>query len=239
MARAFQREVAGESPRYVTLLDPGEVDVVAWLLRQTAELVAPPEVEATGDAFADLMAQVGAPVEDGPRDSALRRIVPAGHREDPEAAAAYRAWTERTLRSTKAQRLSDLADLLESVEPDRQAVVSIALTEEEGASLAAALTDVRLLLADRIGLHTEADAQAIHAMIEAADAAAAEAGEFDEAGADDDLIDDSEDLRSPGDGDGAADTYGPGDLGPLHAYYSFMTWWQETLSEALLDDLPH
>jgi hypothetical protein len=60
-----------------------------------------------------------------------------------------------------------------------------------------ALTDVRLLLGERMGMRTEEDAERLHAAME--------------------VIDDDDPL------------------GYAMAWYDFLTWLQETLTQALMD----
>ncbi len=92
MARGFKRK----GQRFVATFDAMERGVVAGLMEQTRELVAPPERERTGDAFEDLVAglgvsvaaddQVAGPDEvGGVRDPALERILPVEVLDDEPA----------------------------------------------------------------------------------------------------------------------------------------------------------
>ncbi len=166
MATAFRRK----GDRLVGRLSEEERGLVIELLARTRDLLAPPEDEPTGDVFTDLVAGLG---EDGPdpdelagRDSALRRLLPDGHREDPEIASEFRRLTEHGLRRTKASRLSAAIEALELEHGERRSKVSLDL--EQGQALMIALTDVRLVLADRMGLQDDEDGDRLHDRLEEA-----------------------------------------------------------------------
>lgn len=90
----------------------------------------------------------------GPPDPALARLLPDAHREDPAAAAEFRRLTETGLRSRKRRNLS-----LASTALQRRG--HVVLTVEEANALLKGLTDVRLVLGERLGLSTDEDADAI------------------------------------------------------------------------------
>jgi hypothetical protein len=159
VARAFQRK----GDRFVARLDEAEVQVVSALLGQTRDLIAPPEQASTGDPFDDLVASLG-PVTpddasglDAPRDPALERLLPRANREDDEVADEFRRLTERGLRGRKAGNLLTALDALAGATPPK-----ISLDRAQAQALAMALTDVRLVLGERLGLHTDEDAEALH-----------------------------------------------------------------------------
>ena len=177
MARAFLPE--GES--YVALLDPTERTVLRGLMEQTRVLLSP-EIEPTGDAFDDLVASMGVSLgaddgdgagdaggDAGPgasrrptdRDPALDRLLPAAHRGDDEVAAEFRRLTEEGLRQRKSGNLDVAIDALAAATGSR-----IALDERQAPAFLMALTDVRLLLGERMGMRTEEDAEALHAAME-------------------------------------------------------------------------
>ena len=174
MARAFRRK----GDRFVAKLDEAERMIVAGLMEQTRLLLAP-EIPSTGDPFDDLVASlessVSAPetfprgTDPGDRDPALAGLLPDAHRADPAVAAEFRRLTEQDLRRRKSDALTVAIDALRGVtEGDKVAV------DHAGAqAFLVALTDTRLLLAERLGLHTEEDVEALHARLtdDAADAA--------------------------------------------------------------------
>ncbi|MDQ6714616.1 MAG: DUF2017 domain-containing protein [Actinomycetota bacterium] len=160
MARAFRRK----GDRFVAKFDEMERGVVAGLMEQTRELIAPPERERTGDAFEDLVAglgvsvaaddQVAGPGEvGGSRDPALERLLPPAHREDEAVASEFRRLTENDLRDRKATTLTTAIDALRSASGDR-----LELTREQAGAMVVALTDTRLVLGERLGLRTDEDA---------------------------------------------------------------------------------
>ena len=217
MARAF----LPEDGRYVALLDDSERFMIHGLMQQT-RIVLSPEVESTGDAFADLVASMGVSVasedqqaeeeqavapkatdqeESGEapppavgeeRDPALDRLLPDAHRGDDAVAAEFRRLTEEGLRQRKSANLDIAMERLAAASDDQ-----VALDEAQAPAFLMALTDVRLLLGERMGMRTEEDAERLHEAME--------------------VIDDDDPL------------------GYAMAWYDFLTWLQETLTQALMD----
>lgn len=196
MAKAFRRK----GTRYVGRLDEVEREVVTGLMQQTRDFLAPAERQPSGDAFEDLVASMDMPafgeVTAGPdaeaADPALERLLPPAHREDPALAAEFRRLTEQGLRERKTSNLTVAIDALRAVDGEK-----VTLDAEQAHAMVVALTDVRLLLGERLGLRTDEDADRLE-----------------------------ERLRSGDAGD-------PGVL--LAAYYDFLTWLQETLTQSLMD----
>jgi hypothetical protein len=170
VARAFKRK----GDRYVAKFDAIERGVVAGLMEQTRELVAPRSIESearTGDAFDELVAGLGVSVapddqiaETGwtrgdagddlaDRDPALARLLPTAHRGDEEVAAEFRRLTEYELRDRKAATLATAIDALVHPTGDR-----LELSREQAQAVVVALTDTRLVLGERLGLRTDDDA---------------------------------------------------------------------------------
>jgi hypothetical protein len=191
MARAF----LPEDGRYVALLDETERFMIHGLMQQT-RIVLSPEVESTGDAFADLVASMGVSVagedQGEERDPALDRLLPDAHRGDDAVAAEFRRLTEEGLRQRKSANLDLAMERLAAASDDE-----VALDESQAPAFLMALTDVRLLLGERMGMRTEEDAERLHAAME--------------------VIDDDDPL------------------GYAMAWYDFLTWLQETLTQALMD----
>jgi len=196
VARAFKRKRDG----FVARLDDIEREVVVGLLRQTHDFLAPEPREATGDPFDDLVARLGLPrlndpddsADDAPRDPAMDRLIPSAHRDDPLLAAEFRRLTEHGLREGKAANLSTAISALLAADGDK-----VRLDQAQAHAMVVALTDVRLLLGERLGLRTDEDADAL-------------ADRLEEASQDDPQL-------------------------ALTAYYDFMTWLQESLTQALLE----
>jgi hypothetical protein len=169
MARAFLREPEG----VVALLDDGERQILSGLMQQTRVLLSP-EIEPTGDAFNDLVASMGVSLDavdqtangDNPpdHDPALDRLLPTAHRGDDEVAAEFRRLTEEGLRQRKSANLDVAIDRIGAASDDR-----VVLDAEQAPAFLIALTDVRLLLGERMGMRTEEDAEALHAAMETID----------------------------------------------------------------------
>lgn len=157
MATAFRRK----GSRVVGSLAPQEREVVTGLLGQVRELLGGDDVAPTGDPIADLIGGLDeAPPDTTERDPALARLLPDGH-EDSEEATEFRALTERSLRAHKVARLDTAIAVLTDARSDR-----LELDFGQAQELMIALTDARLVLADRIGLHTEEDAERLHERIQ-------------------------------------------------------------------------
>ncbi len=195
MAKAFKRK----GDRFVARLDSLEREVVAGLLEQTRDFLAPAPREETGDPFDDLVASMGMPSFqeatdprlEGPRDPALERLLPSANREDEAVAAEFRRLTEQGLRERKTANLTTAVDALRDADGDK-----VVLSAAQAQALVVGLTDVRLLLGERLGLRTDDDADEL-------------AQRLDDADQDD-----------------------PAML--LAAYYDFMTWLQESLTQSLM-----
>ena len=128
------------------------VDDIDELLAGTAQEVRSPDplVELTG---LDVDAS---DVVETPDDPALRRLLPDAYRDDDEAAADFRRYTENTLRGAKRadatvvrQGLASIASLGERILDDEQADAWLRF-----------LTDARLVIASRLGIETADDVEA-------------------------------------------------------------------------------
>lgn len=167
MARGFRRRGSGQGVRYVAVLDPDERAVVASLMEQVRTMLEAQDAPDHGDdEFADIVAGIGLDGDAGrsgegdpsdedpgsgePRDPALDRLLPTGNREDPEAAAEFRQLTEQGLRHRKAAGLATAVAALRG--EDR-----VRLDEGTARAFLTALTDVRLVLGERLQLRTDED----------------------------------------------------------------------------------
>ena len=115
----------------------------------TFRVVAIPE-QAAADDQDDLDAS-GAE-----RDPALARLLPTANRTDDEAAAEFRRLTETGLRQRKAAALATAARLLRDEDKLR-------LDAAEAGTVLTALTDVRLVLGERMGVRTDEDVEVLEA----------------------------------------------------------------------------
>ena len=174
MARGFKRR----DGRYVAKLDAVERGLVVGLMEQVLELVEPDGPEPAdgmpggpggGDEFDQIVAGLGGigmgvslsaadqvPELRGgvpePRDPALDRIFPTANREDEQLAAEFRRLTEDGLRTRKAGNLRTAIRALASLEDQK-----VTLEQPQALALLIALTDVRLVLGERLGLKHDDD----------------------------------------------------------------------------------
>lgn len=214
---------------FASRLDGVERTILARLFRDTAELLgarldddgAGPAAPSAADAVAGPRKAGGAsrqgrpgsddallaaldfePSHDGapdaPADPALARLLPPMSHDDPALSAELRALTEDSVRAGKVSRLEVVWRELSA--PDVRPDAVVVPTGKEGAWLAA-LTDVRLVLASRLGIDDEADADAVYERAQ------------DEGPAPDNEHDEVTDA--------------------LATMYAALTWWQESLLEAM------
>ena len=177
MARAF----APDGDRFVAILDDNERMVVAGLCSQVRSLVAPTAgakgesadpFEAIVAGLGDLATDVdpGAEVPDRAfgldedRDPALDRLFPTGNREDEQEAAEFRRFTEQGLRRRKHDNLTTTVETLESAVDDQWVV-----TRAQAPAVLVALTDVRLVMGERLGLRTDEDSSRLEDLAEQLD----------------------------------------------------------------------
>lgn len=188
MARAFKvRKVSVSGrmePRYAARLEDSERALVAGLMHQVAELIEVPDQptpaadhSGESDAFEAIVGRLGMSVapdagpdpsssgEEGSRgarpehvagyeDPAVRRLFPIANRADPEAAEEFARLSEVGLRRRKRDNLLQAAALLEQTD-------HLELRPTQAQVLLVALTDVRVVLGERMGLRTDDDAAAM------------------------------------------------------------------------------
>jgi hypothetical protein len=116
----------------VARLDPAEAGIVGLLLDQLEQLL-----DADADDVSD--------------DPVIARLLPEGHRGDPEAAADYRELTEASLRSGKAD---DLAMVRASL-PDGGGEVR--LDADQAAAWLRTTNDLRLALGTRLDISEDTE----------------------------------------------------------------------------------
>ena len=128
--------------RFVTIIDPIEAQLITQLVGQIRELLTNSADSATDSAA------------DEPRDAAVFRLLPDAYSDDHEAAAEFRRFTAAGL-AEKKMRNADVVTL----DLARSAASATPTTVElDGASVQAwlrSLTDVRLVLAHRLGIETD------------------------------------------------------------------------------------
>ncbi len=115
------------------------------------------------DVFAALRGLEDALAE--PEDPAVLRLLPNAAPTDREVADEFRRLTETDLRGHKVARLRQMWEQLSGDEDEW------VIARDDALPTAAALTDVRLVLASRLELRTDDDAERLHAEIDAATSA--------------------------------------------------------------------
>lgn len=237
--RAFRSEPAG----YVAGLDATEREVLATVVADVAELLgagrfgAPTSIPSSHpadasdasdasdardaseapDAARSLLSLRPLPdVVPPPIDPAVRRLLPDASDDDAELAAEFRRLTEGDLRRAKIERLRSLWRSLTSGpahapgDPD----IDLLVRREDAVDLAATLTDLRLVLADRLGLESEEDSNALYDALERRDLGVADP----DRSAREVLQDEVREY--------------------LGSVYAALGWLQESLLAVLLADLP-
>lgn len=167
MAHAFRRR----HEHYVGRLDAEERGILASLMEQVLGLVAPDRSDTEVDEFEEMLRVAGlahldqdsaTPPSyddlDAPdRDPALDRLIPDAHRQDPLIAAEFRRMSAPGLRERKADNLRAAIASLHRAGGGRRGD-EIRLNEQEAQAFVVALTDVRLVVGERLSLRTDADA---------------------------------------------------------------------------------
>lgn len=145
MAQGFRSTRKGITARF----EDAEKELLQKLFADVAQTLAPEE--PVSEDPLERMLGVSADAS-APEDSALRRLLPDAS-PDPERAAEFRRYTERGLREAKMGALRQAALALEA-QPVR-------LDPEQAQAFGRALNDVRLVLADRLEIRSEEDAERV------------------------------------------------------------------------------
>jgi hypothetical protein len=147
MAKAFRNTRKGITCE----LEAAERDLIRRLFEDIISML-----EREGIADEDpLAAMVGLDSKAvKPEDSALLRLLPDAVKNDDGEALEFRRLTERSLREDKVAALRASSLLLEQSHVQQ--------TAEQARLFARAVNDVRLVLADRLKIETDEDAQALH-----------------------------------------------------------------------------
>ncbi|MFE5335540.1 DUF2017 family protein [Isoptericola sp. NPDC056573] len=181
---------------YVARWDDVEREVLGRVARDVAELVRAESGLEPGIEVGDGVAFTG--VARVPQDPAVQRLLPDAHQEDADVAAEFRHLTQTDLAAGKVARLVAFADAIDSPDvlpDDPRDGAELVVPRESAQDFAGALTDVRLVLAERLGLVDDADVESLHDDVLA--------------GIDDDTEDDETDDTDddPDDADDAPDEY--------------------------------
>jgi hypothetical protein len=134
--------------------------LIASLARQLVELLSDGEAAQPVDEDPlEAMLEFDAPREP-PQDPALLRLLPDAHRDNDEASAEFRRYTEHTLREGKIADAMTVIDGIGEVWPDDDdgEDVEFELDANEARAWLRSLTDMRLTLAERLGVTADDEA---------------------------------------------------------------------------------
>lgn len=201
--RSFER--AG-TDGFVAVVDPAERAVLLDVVDEVLALLDGEDPgRGAGEDPLDHLRVSATPVVP-PWDPALRRLLPDASRDDPEVTAEFRRLTEADLRSTKTANLLRLRSVVQGAAPE------LLVLPSEADAVAAALTDLRLVVSERLGVRTDADADALYTLV---------GGRLQ----DEQELDEAEDRRR------AAHRF-------LATVYVVLSVLQESLVGLMLEDLP-
>ena len=220
---------------YAAGLDGSEREVLATVAADVAELLGAgrfgtdprPTVAGEAEKVANPLIglRMSAVAVPAPIDPAVHRLLPDASDEDPELAAEFRRLTESDLRTLKVDRLRRLWELLDDagepgdVAAGRGPSTDLVVPVAEAAQLAATLTDLRLVLADRLGVESEEDSDALYEALDRRDLGLETR--------------DSDDPDRPG-----RDVLADEIREYLASVYAALSWLQESLLAVMLADLP-
>lgn len=153
MARAFRSTRRGFSASF----EAAERQLLRGLFQDVITLLEPERAKDEDPLWAMVGLDPHALQADfaAPTDRATRRLLPDADPDDAEASLEFRRLSERGIRESKIGALREAALLLEAG--------NVLLSDQTAPRFAAALNDVRLVLAERLGLEDEEDAARIHA----------------------------------------------------------------------------
>jgi hypothetical protein len=127
------------------------------LFIRRGDLVSAQFDEFEAGVIAGLALQVAQLVDERPDyDSAVQRLLPDAYRDDPDAQDEYRTMTEADLASRKVANARLIAGALAPGEWPRE----VELDEGGAMRWMRSLTDIRLVLASRIGIRDHGQSQA-------------------------------------------------------------------------------
>lgn len=139
----FERDGADIVARFTS----AEVELLRELASQVTELLSDRAGDSTGDV---LLAQLGiGGASTPPRDPALARLLPDAYRDDADAASEHRRLTEASLVDRKIANAAALSESLGSG--------SVRLSPHVVQSWLRSLTDLRLVIAARLGIQHDDD----------------------------------------------------------------------------------
>lgn len=161
MAHAFRRRADGT---LACRLDGEEKSILAQVAQETADLIrADLGIDGDGDVLRRaaqsedplrrLEAEFAGRDPREPSDSAVRRLFPSAS-EDPELAVEYRRLAQQDLADGK---LADLRLVMQILDRSGGGHGEVVIDDAESMAMLRALNDVRIVLADRLGLRRDGD----------------------------------------------------------------------------------
>ncbi|ACQ80985.1 conserved hypothetical protein [Beutenbergia cavernae DSM 12333] len=146
---------------FVARIGTSERQIVARVVADTAQLLGHPVTDDAGETSVvegDVPPWPVLETDDvvPPTDPALARLLPSASLDDDAVALEFRRLTENEVRAQKAERL---ALVWRSLQTDASRVV---VAPGDAPAWAAALTDVRLVLAERLGIEDDEDAEDVY-----------------------------------------------------------------------------
>lgn len=151
----FRRDDGG----WVVAIAPTERAVLLDVVDEVVELLGGAETLGRHGARADRhpldALEIDALPVEPPDDPALRRLLPDAS-TDAEVSAEFRRFTEADLRATKTANLTRLRAAL------ADARTEVVVVPSEAPGVAAALTDIRLVISERLGVHSDEDAEEVY-----------------------------------------------------------------------------
>lgn len=140
----------------VTTFTAFEADLLRSLAAQLIELLRNESAteDIASDSLEDLLDFSGPTNE--PEDPVLARLFPTAYREDEDAAAEFRRYTESDLRNGKAAGAATVIDTLEEAglpaEPQDGLFIDVELDPATALTWLKSFTDMRLAIATRLGI---------------------------------------------------------------------------------------
>ncbi len=161
MAHAFRRRPDGT---LACRLDGEEKAILAQVTQETADLIRADlgldgesstlqRAADSEDPLRRLEAEFAGRDAREPSDSAVRRLFPAAS-QDPELAAEYRRLGQQDLADAK---LGDLRRVMAILDATGNGHSEVVIGDEDAMAMLRALNDVRIVLADRLGLQRDGD----------------------------------------------------------------------------------
>ena len=157
--KAFRRSRGAYVARFTdderTVLAGAALDVASMLADDDDDGGAP----SSGDVLAGLAHDLARPTA-RPDDPAVRRLLPDASRDDQELAAEFRRLTQAGLAASKRDGLLLLARVL-TERPGRRPS-EVVVERRDARAVASAITDIRLVIAERLEIRTDEQAEAIY-----------------------------------------------------------------------------